>query len=524
MKRFLRYALWTMLALAAGVSAYLYVRLHDRYPGADRNLDIQGTPEGQLTAGFAAVAITPQVPDTWTDKNQDAVYRPEDGDTYQDGNGNGRFDPVWIAGFQNKRPAMGVHDDLWARTVVLDDGTSRIAWVALDLIGFGADDILDVKQRIPASWGITYAFITSTHTHQGPDVVGLWGSSEFRSGVHPGYLQYVKDQILVSLRRATEQMRPARISFAQDTAGAKHLVGDYRPPIAYDYGLRMMQVDDAVADTALGTLIQWANHPETLWSGNLQITSDYPHYLREAFEKGVYANGKRLHEGKGGVAVFVNGAIGGMMSTDKDIAIQAVSGDTAYREPSFDKAEAQGSQLALLALQALEKNRSEGLKRGAIRLQAKTLELPLQNPLYRLGAALGIFNRGMSGWWKIRTEIALWELGPASFLHQPGELYPEIANGATEAPQGRDYAIPPSEHSPLRPQMPGEYRFIIGLSNDFIGYILPQSQWDVEPPYTYGASEAPYGEINSVGPQTAPILYKEMMGLIKRSKTNKKAL
>lgn len=62
--------------------------------------------------------ITPEVPDRWIDANNNARYNPADGDTYTDLNNNGRFDPVWIAGFGNARAANGVHDDLWARTIV----------------------------------------------------------------------------------------------------------------------------------------------------------------------------------------------------------------------------------------------------------------------------------------------------------------------------------------------------------------------------------------------------------------------
>jgi hypothetical protein len=58
------------------------------------------------------------------------MYNEADGDTYTDKNGNGQFDAVWLAGFQNNRPASGVHDDLWARTMILDDGSTRIALVA----------------------------------------------------------------------------------------------------------------------------------------------------------------------------------------------------------------------------------------------------------------------------------------------------------------------------------------------------------------------------------------------------------
>lgn len=506
---------FTILAvIGLATAGYLYYRLHDRHPDFQAAANFGGGSPGRISAGFAAVPITPAVPDSWTDRNGDAMYNERDGDTYTDGNGNGRFDPVWLAGFQNNRPATGIHDDLWSRAMIVDDGSTRVAWVALDLIGFGADDVNEVKALIPASWGISYTFITSTHTHEGPDVVGMWGRSELESGVDQAYLQQVKEKIVLSIGEAVGKIRPAVVIFAQDTAGAKHLVGDYRKPDVLDYGLRLMHFRDAVADTTLGTLIQWANHPETLWSGNLEITSDYPHFLREAFENGIYTGDSLICAGRKGVTLFVNGAIGGMMSTGTEFPIQDISGDTTWTDPVFEKARAQGEQLAWLALSALEKTGSKPLDTASIRLRVRKLDLPLENRLYRLGAVAGIFNRGLSGWWKIRTEIALWTIGPASFLHQPGELYPEIANGGTEAPEGRDYPIPPAQNIALRSIMPGEYRFIAGLSNDFIGYILPLSQWDEKAPYTYEQTEAPYGEINSVGPQTAPILYDAMSGLI----------
>ena len=47
------------------------------------------------------------------------------------------------------------------------------------------------------------------------------------------------------------------------------------------------------------------------------------------------------------------------------------------------------------------------------------------------------------------------------------------------------------------------YKTVVGLANDEIGYILPKKQWDEKPPYAYGSKSAPYGEINSLGPDTA---------------------
>jgi hypothetical protein len=66
--------------------------------------------------------------------------------------------------------------------------------------------------------------------------------------------------------------------------------------------------------------------------------------------------------------------------------------------------------------------------------------------------------------------------------------------------------------------MTGDFKFITGLSNDMIGYIIPISQWDAEPPFTYGNQRSPYGEINSLGPQTAPILHSEIKRLIEAGK------
>ena len=499
---------------------FIYLHLKDKHSGFKVDISIPSGEPSTLSAGFSAVVITPTVSDTWVDNNKDFQFNEKDGDIYVDVNGNGKFDAVWMAGFQNMRPAQGVHDDLWARTMIIDDGKTRIALVAIDAIGFMADDIIDVRKSIPAEWGITYTIITSTHTHEGPDLIGLWGESDYTSGVNSGYLQFVKEKIRESIEKAVKNVRPAKVSFAQDMEGPKNLVADFRDPQAFDYGLRIMHVTDAKTGSTLGTLVAWASHPETLEDKNLLISSDFPNYVREAVEKGVYRGDSIIYKGKGGVCIYVNGAIGGMMSTPSEIVIADLFNQKKYVQPSFEKAAAQGQHLALLALKAIDSNATQ-LDQSSIQLRAKTFNLPMDNKLYRLGAAMGVFSRGLSGWWKIRTEISVWQLGPATFLHEPGELYPEIANGGVESPAGQDYLISPVETPSLRELMPGKYKFIIGLSNDMIGYIIPKSQWDEKAPFTYKNKEAPYGEINSVGPETGPIIYKELKSILKDASEKK---
>lgn len=494
-----------LLVIIAGLA--LWNNLHDRFPGYSLDLRVVSGSPSPLFAGFSKVSITPVVHDSWDDVNDNLQFDSDGPDTWMDGNGNGKFDPVWLAGFHNNRPAQGVHDSLWARTMIVEDGKSRLAIVAIDAIGFGADDALDVRQSFPPEWRITHAFIVSSHSHQAPDLIGIYGKSQYASGVDPGYLTLVKSGIKESVRQAIQEMRPARLTFAQNLTDAKSLVTDLRDPVVTDHGLRMIHVQDTLSGKTLGTLVSWANHPETLEDKNLLISSDYVHFLREGIEKGVRRNDQVLHPGKGGVTVFINGAIGGMMTTWSDFPIKDPFDGKLYSKPDYKKTEAQGAQLALLALQAIDSS-TLTVSRSSISMRAFSVELPLDNPLYRLGAVLGIFSRGLTSLWMIRSEVAAWKIGPATFLHLPGELYPEIANGGIESPPGGDFGIQPVEQPYLRSLMISDYRFIVGLSNDLIGYIIPKSQWDEKQPFTYKSKEAPYGEINSLGPETGPLIYQ----------------
>lgn len=504
-----------LAALILMVIIWMITNVRNRHAGYSLDLTIEA-PEaaGQLFAGFAAVPITPTVVDTWIDANGDARYQPLDGDVFEDGNGNGMFDPVWIAGFHNRRPANGIHDDLWARVMIIDDGQTRLAVVALDAIGFFHDDVIDIRKMIPPQLEIDYAIVCSTHDHEAPDLLGLWGGGWFKSGVDPDYMAYVKSQTVKAVERAVQNLRPAVLRFAQDLTSAAPFVEDSRKPIVLDPGVRLMHAVDAEADTILGTLMAWANHPETMWSRNLLISSDYPHYVRKFMEEGVSDGETMITPGIGGTVVYLNGAIGGLMTTSPRFGIAHRFEDTTYTSVSFAKARAQGQQIATVALNALKSNGAVELRQGGITLRARTIAVPLDNKIFRLALALGIIGHGFERWMEMRTEVAVFSLGPASFIAVPGEIYPEIINGGIEAPPGQDYVLQPMEVPPLRELMPGRFKFVFGLANDEIGYIIPKSEWDTDTPYLYNAISSPYGEINSLGPETAPVIHREISDLL----------
>jgi hypothetical protein len=513
MLKFVKRIFIFILLLTLGLSIYFYFQVRDRHPGYSVDIDIKNDKQVALKVGFSAIKITPTVIDRWTDTDNDAQYNVKDGDTYKDVNGNGRFDPIWIAGFSNKRPANGIHDDLWARTMVVDDGISRIAMTSIDAIGFMNDDIIDVRELISESSNITYSVISSTHTHEAPDLLGLWGDSYLKSGVNEEYMEYVKKQSARSIDEAAENMKTAFFKFGMNKNDALSVVGDSRDPQVFDPAVRIIQALSLEDSSTLGTLIGWADHPETLWSDNLLISSDFPHFLREGIENGIYIDDSLVFEGVGGTAVYFNGAIGGLMTTKPSFEVEDIFTGQKYLEPTFEKTKAQGDYLAYLALMALDSS-NHYEHEGSISIRAQTVYLDFQNPLFRLGAVLGVLDRGMTGWMKVRSEVAAFSFGPAHFITVPGEIYPEIVNGGVEKPEGQDFDIDPQEVPPLRDFMHGQYKFVFGMANDMIGYIIPKSQWDTKAPFTYHNHDAPYGEVNSLGPETAPYLHNEVVNLL----------
>jgi len=473
-----------LLVLAAAVVARGYFAFRDRLGGYRLAVNVdparaQAEPR-PLRVGFARVSINPDMSD------------PKK--------------PVWLAGFSQNRAATRIHDDLWAIACVLDDGWSKIGFVALDAIGFFQDDVVQVRRQMQDN-SLRFITVCSTHNHSTPDLMGLWGPSVFRTGVDPAYRQKVIDACVQALSLAMSNQEPARVSFHEIEMPAQGLVADTRKPEVFDKDVRVMHFTREGDGSTIGSIVNWGNHPETPWSRNKEITSDYCGYLRDALANGVNLDGKQHLSGIGGVHLFVNGAVGGLMSTTPSVTVRDPLLEKEYKEPSHEKSRAVGHALASRILARLKESTVPATDHVAIGIQARSIEVPLHNKGYLLAGFLGLIDRGYVGWRTLRTEVALITVGEASIACVPGEIYPEIVNGGIEQPEGADFPAAIIETPPLRQMMPGNIKFVFGLANDEIGYILPKSQWDEEPPFAYGRKDAPYGEVNSVGPETGPAVH-----------------
>jgi len=468
-----------------------------------------------LQVGFAKSSITPEVPDRFDDLNKNARY--DKGEPFVDGNGNGVFDAVYIAGFHNNRPAQGVHDELSAVASVLEFGSKKIAIVALDAIGFMKEEIDEVRMMIPPSLGVSSLTIHSTHNHEAPDTQGLWGASFTKSGVDREHMEFIKRRIVSAIVLANLHRRPATMHLA-NIEGDDDFFGiiDTRSPNVIDKGIRAVVFTEYGSKSVIGSITNFANHTETLWADNLLLTSDWPGYVREGLEKGRSYSGGVVSEGLGGIAMVLNGNIGGLTSTLPDTKVFDFGQNSWISGATFEKAKAQGYGIARSIENAWINGTFKVSEVSSIEVKSKELDLPIDNLNFILARRMGLIRRNIFEKDKTMTksEVSLIKIGAWHILNIPGELYPEIALGGVESPAGADFGGKPMEIPPLKSLMNGKLNFIVNLANDSIGYIIPHSQWDRKKPFTYGDSSAPYGEGNSMGPETAPIIHKAAVNLL----------
>ena len=421
--------------------------------------------------------------------------------------------PVWVAGFSQHRAATAIHDDLWAIACVLDDGYTRLGIVGLDAIGFFHDDVVAVRRRCAAEWKLDYTVVCSMHNHSTPDLMGLWGKDFLHTGVDPRYREQVIAAAVKTLGDAVTALQPARVAFHEIAVPPDGLVADTRKPIVFDPDVRVMHFTSVTNGATIGSLVGWADHPETPWAQNTELTSDYCGVLRDTLENGFNQEGRALAEGVGGIHLFINGAVGGLMTTPPSVTVRDPWLQRDFQEPSHDKSRAVGHQLAARILPELAKTNTSTSEFAPIGIRARTIEMPVDNKMFLAAEYLGLIDRGQAHWRTMRTEVALLTIGEASIACVPGEIYPEIVNGGIERAPGGDFDIAPVEVPPLRELMPGRIRFVFGLANDELGYIIPKSEWDEKPPYIYGATSPVYGEVNSCGPETAPLLHAALAEL-----------
>jgi hypothetical protein len=421
----------------------------------------------------------------------------------------------WMAGYGVGRPVTSVHDPLYARTLVMDDGTSPLAIVSVDLLGLTSPDVQLIQERIAAAVPelADRILIHSTHSHEGPDTIGLWGGTGLIPFLEPRSISYIKaiaNQAAAAVKSAWDSRELASVTVANiDQSVVSDLVVDSRPPLVSDPKARLLVF--SAGDRVLGTLVNWASHPEVLGNENQALTADYVKWLVDEVEAQL-----------GGSALFVNGAIGGLLTSASGRILPNVPSE------SFEKAAAIGQAVAQRLLQQLKTpgpNDQVATYATLPSLQYATRDfyLPISNSTFLAAKTL---NRVPTRFYRedeippaerltsggtlltryARTEGNFIDLGPISILTMGGELYPELLVGGIDPSRGiAPYNQAPAEVSLLSNPawQPDPFQFFFGLTNDFIGYVIPQSEWD-------GWNSGQYGEEFATDPQVGSILSENL--------------
>ncbi|TNE47461.1 MAG: hypothetical protein EP343_20030 [Deltaproteobacteria bacterium] len=527
------------------------------YPGPDKDgSEGDGLPDYFLDCGNDRICpcLDPNDKPAYYGANQTCLKGHKPNPAYKgpdpDGSeGDKVFQAMWMGGFAGNHPMQGFHDDTWSRAFVVETGDTTVAIVSVDTVGLFFDDIdkarKQIKQKLPPG-SVDYILVSSTHTHEGPDTMGQWGPRKnglpAGSGRNQPYQTWMLDRIAESIIQAYNNRKPATLRVGRTRTGAAGLVRDTRYPFIFDDTLLVLQAKDSSGET-IATIVNWGNHPEVLSDINNYNSSDYCHYVREALEKGL--DGKEIKvKPQGGVAIFVQGALGALMAplglTTPDRNGDDIKGST------WERAQALGHRVAGFAQKALDA--SQPVTNADVSLWAKPVRVRVDNRAFHVAFTIGLLERQGVGYDpdlpikegnipKIMSEVAMIRVGPVTFYSMPGELDPQILVGGydgsyshgnpliddTKFPELRPKMEKNAPKGPyLKEQIPGQYKFMVGLGNDALGYLLAPWNFTLskENPYFEQAKGDYYEETNSLGPYTIPTLLEAYKDILQRAKTS----
>lgn len=208
---------------------------------------------GELRAGAAKVSITP----------------PADEFPYQWG---------------SERSFVGVHDDVFARALVLDDGTTRVALVVEEVTA--VPNAQRVVEEVAQAVGVPVSnvIVSASHTHESL-IVFIHG--EPQTPTQKEEVQRVTDGTVEAAKEAAAHLQPARIAYGRGAAyvninngEAAGLTTGFDPQGPSDKTLDVVRVEGNDGK-AIAMVLNYASHAETMFrsvtkDGGYEVSGDIP--------------------------------------------------------------------------------------------------------------------------------------------------------------------------------------------------------------------------------------------------------
>lgn len=357
--------------------------------------------------------------------------------------------PMYGYGARGTNVSQAVHDPLYAKALVLDDGETRLAIVNLDMGSVERKSTARV-QELTAKAQVDKILLVASHTHSAPRA-----SDDFPSEAAP-WIREAEAKIAGAIVEAAANLRPAEIGAGWGQVEEGHnrrkvledgtvemlWVNRERVPTSpVDYALGVLHVRESGGET-IATLINYQTHPVVLGPENLAISADYPGYMMNKVEAEL-----------GGQAMFLQGAAGD---------INPFWDKTPPEEGGFEEAEKMGLAVGAEAVRTV-KGIAEYVDDADIKVHTETIALSERRDRARETREIEAeINAVLIG-----DEIAL-----ATF---PGEFF--VEHGLT-----------------LKERSRFPHTFFIGYTNDALAY-FPTIQATTEG--GYGAESATRVEVGA---------------------------
>ena len=355
-------------------------------------------------------------------------------------------------GFYLERRSTGVLDPLHAKALVVDDGASRAALVACDLIGLMPRTVNAARALIEDAVGLpgSHVMFACSHTHAGPATIDVSGCGV----LDEAYVATLPELLARAVIDAANSTQEATVAFARGSAeglALNRVEGDAGP---MDDEVVVMQL--CAEDGALATVYNVAAHGVTHRNTNTGISADWP---------GVAA--RVITDAGGGEALFLQGSCGdvnpvlvhtGRYEEAGRLAGEAVVRASASLQEADEPTVAGASQIIELPFDVTPAEDVEAMKADAqqrLASLADTQENRAARSAARLDLEAAEHLRQLHADGPpptLETEIQVLRVGDALFLGHGGELFVEFGL----ALKGRFASRPV---------------FAVGYANNFVGYI-----------------------------------------------------
>jgi neutral ceramidase len=198
---------------------------------------------------------------------------------------------VELAGYPHcPRNNTGVHDPLFASCIYLDDGSTELALVSMDLLMYSKKYVRIARERVSEITGIPPGNIAifCSHTHSAPWTSGRLDLEALEKGLKPDedYISDLENKLVSLIEEASRYTFDAKIGFNRGYCGKEQGVGGNRriPGGPADPEVCVVGVQD-VSGIWRGCLVKYALHPTVIHSESTLVTADYPAYIREYLSK-----------------------------------------------------------------------------------------------------------------------------------------------------------------------------------------------------------------------------------------------